>query len=429
MSEPTASDASVTLVILVDAFRNDYPSPERTPFIAALADEGAYGRVREPFGFQVRPAFFAGLYPETSGISTMFRTAEHTAEAPFSVARYVPAWFDNRRIVDWAIRRGLERYVRYRTPHSALAEYATPADVPLDELHRFDFAEKELPWHEHYVEQQTVFDCLRASDREWAYFGWPLTTGYDSDEACAESCMEAASRRPSFVYLHLSQLDGLGHAHGPDADEIDGGLERVDRLVEAVYTHYDAHYETVNLVLFGDHGMVGVESTIDVLGALEAAGLQPGDGFDLFLDSTIARFWFDDEATREAVSEVVRSLPASRILDEDDERRYRIRFGDDRYGDLFVLVEPGTVIEPNYFHRGGQTVAGMHGYAPEVIDDQGGLLVHAPGRRLVGFEEVAMVDLFPTTLDLLGLPTPETSEGTSLVEPAQTHASGGEGDE
>lgn len=406
--------SEITVVALLDAFRHDYLSPDAAPFLSSRSDTGVAGAVEEPFGYQTRPAFFAGLYPETSGICTMFERRQ--GSSPFEIARFVPTAFDNRKYVDWGLRRLLERYVRWRSEHRGVRAYATPADIPFCLLHEFDLAEKQLPWEPGYLSQSTVFDVLREYERQWHYEGWPFVTDYTSDDRLAESCVESVTADHSYLYVHLSELDGLGHAHGPATGEVRAGIRRADDRLRRIWSYCEEKFDAVNLIAFGDHGMVDVTEAIDLWTRLQETDHVLGDDYLAFLDSTMARFWFEDDRARETITSILQDIEAGTILTETEQEQYRARFEDDRYGELIFLANPGAVISPNFFDRSPGTVAGMHGYEPNCRADQGLLLVDSTDRAVpeaVGTRP--MVDLFPTTLDFLGLPTPETSEGTSIL--------------
>lgn len=409
------NDSEITVVALLDAFRHDYIDTDNAPFLSSLADNDASGANEEPFGYQTRPAFFAGLYPETSGICTMFERTEQSS--PFRVARFIPSILDDRKYIDWGLRRLLEAYIRRRSPNSGVQAYGTPASVPFALLDEFDFAEKELPWDPEYLKQPTIFDVLRANDRQWWYGGWPLVTGHDSDDLVVNTCIENLSQQHSFLYIHLSELDGLGHAHGPHSTPVKEGIRRCDDRLRQIWEHCEDQFDVVNLIAFGDHGMVEVVRTVDVWSQLQTISLKIGEDYHMFLDSTMARFWFESERAERQIRSLLGKLDAGKILSEADKKEYRIRFSDDRSGELIYLMDPGTMIAPNFFHRGSQDISGMHGYAPDCPEDQGLLLVHSTETPTPeSIETRPMVDIFPTALDFMGLPIPDSSEGQSILQ-------------
>ena len=65
-----APSSSLTLLLLLDAFRPDYL--RHTPYIRSLAHSGATGALRECFGFLPRAAYFGGLNAEQFGFTNMY---------------------------------------------------------------------------------------------------------------------------------------------------------------------------------------------------------------------------------------------------------------------------------------------------------------------------------------------------------------------
>ncbi len=413
-----------TVLILVDALRWDYVSPVDTPFLQSLAESpNAFrGRTRETFGFQTRPAFFAGLYPETSQICTMFVHSPDTS--PFRLLQYYPGQFikmlpKGKERIESFVRRAIESRVRRRSQHSAVRYYATSASIPLELLPAFDFGEQELPWIDDYEGAVSLFTVLKEHNFEWFYIGWPLITDCQSDGKMVQQCLHDVTAQHRFCYVHLSQLDALGHAHGPHSPQLKQGLNNIDDLIRELVTGLESKLSVrdLNLVIFGDHGMVMVRETVDLLAALQDSEARLGTHYVVFLDSTMARFWFFKEGMKSKVESILGQFKGKgHILGEEEMARYRVRFKNHRHWDLLWLANEGVLIHPNFFHTGGNPPKGMHGYAPDLLDNQGYFLLHAPCvERKRGIGVVDLVDIFPTVLDLAELPIPESNQGRSVL--------------
>ncbi len=63
---------NVTFLILIDALRHDYINPTDAPYLYSLTERGVHGSVRETFAYQLRPAFLAGLYPDSCNIAHLY---------------------------------------------------------------------------------------------------------------------------------------------------------------------------------------------------------------------------------------------------------------------------------------------------------------------------------------------------------------------
>ena len=58
---------------------------------------------------------------------------------------------------------------------------------------------------------------------------------------------------------------------------------------------------------------------------------------------------------------------------------------------------------------------GMHGYLPTNVNSEGKLIINSGRRHPTKSDKAKLVDIFPTILDLMGLPIPPSNEGKSLV--------------
>lgn len=351
-------------LILLDALRHDYVSQEATPFLASLKEHGTSAKVIETFAFQTRPAYFAGLEPEESGICHLFEF--NPRESPFAGLRpLIPllaplARGPGEQVARSLLRRIAKRVERLRGHHAAAAVMST-ARIPLQLLPLFALAEKtftDAP--SAFAPHRSVFDEFSSRGFSWNWIGYPRHFG--STESILRTYAESPKR--DVVYLHFSELDWLGHRYGPDSAEIRRALSQMDSMLRSILEH--ALQRGARAVVFGDHGMVEVQRRIDLEQRLAALPLRLGVDYVVFLDSTQARFWFLEEGARAPIESLLRTLPEGHILSAEEQSRLRIRFKDNRYGDLIFMLDGGTIIHPSYFDREGQGPAGMHGYLPEV---------------------------------------------------------------
>jgi hypothetical protein len=364
----------LTLLVLVDAFRHDYV--ERTRYIRRIASVGARGRLREDFGFVPRAAYFGGLTPAQSGFTNMY--CYDPGATPFGIARGLPASRWGRAVEDLLGLRGfVDSEARRRLPAYA-ATYATSADIPLDLVANFDLAEKRAPW-DPQVGYRSVFHEMDARGVPYFCCAWPASNALEdpSDAGIVLHTLAGVQPPCRFAFVHLQELDAIGHAFGPESAETSAAIVRADDRVETLMETLIGRFDAVDLVLFGDHGMVSVTRSVDVGARLAAAGLVPGADVMWFLDSTMARFWFGGRAVRARVIDALDGLPG-RFLDQSTLEALHLDGCDRRNGELLFLLDPGTIIAPNFFQRSESTVRGMHGYHPDCPDNQGVLVVLTP---------------------------------------------------
>lgn len=403
----------ITVQLLLDGCRFDYL--KHTVFLKEKAKDAYLARTEETFGFQTRPAFLAGVYPETSQICHAFLYSPETS--PFQLFRWfkVPGLIRKNIYIDFAFRIFISRFFRKITPHSALKRYGTIEKIPYDLLPFFDFAEKKLPWEQGYIGIPTIFDIFKQYGKTWFYLGWP--TGI------AESMVKKGSfkrkileRDYDFMFFQFWTLDKVGHRYGPLSVEIREAVKEIDRQVEKIYKVLQTKYEQVNMIIFADHGMVQVVNRIDVWNALQDLPLELGKDYVVFLDSSMARFWFMNRKAEDSVRDLLTRLGHGRILTAEDDARYRVRFGHNRYWDLLWLADPGTLIFPNFYQWWEPGILGLHGCELSHPDNQGLFMMLTDKEMNWNKREVVhLVDICPTTLKFMGLPIPATVEGRSVV--------------
>ncbi len=404
------------LVFLLDAFRPDYLA--HTRFLRYLAATGVKGRLVEPFGFSARPAYFGGLSPGEAGYSHVFWFDPENS--PFRPARYLlPSRTDAGH--ESTFREAVIRRARtWVTPYAAA--YLNTGRIPLDRLHYFDVPERHAPF-DPAVGYESVFSLLDRRGMPWYGAFWPLINRlpHATDEEILGAAMAELTPGHRFAFVHLTALDGIGHAFGPSSDEVLQGIDRIDRQVERLVGHCHELYDHVDVVVFGDHGMVNVLQSIDLDARLHQAGLSHGSDYVAFYDSTMARFWCPTAYGQSRLAEVLRRQPGGRLLSAEDKVAWQIDSCDPRNGQLYFLADPGTVIIPNYFQAEGDTVRGMHGYAPEVADNQGVFILN-DGQLKGEAGDVHATQLFHTFLDLLGMselnPKPDRSVRRQVSPPS-----------
>ncbi len=365
----------LTLVLLVDALRHDYAG--RMRYLRTLAAAGTTGRLREDAGFLPRASYFGGLGPSDIGFTNMF--CHDPKASPFGVARGLPSSPAGRQVEDhFGLRQFVEATARRRvTPYAA--SYLWTAEIPLDLLAEFDLVEKRAPWDAR-VGYRSVFHELDDRGLPYVTCAWPESTQLadPSDRGILAEALGRIHPPCRLAYVHLQRLDAVGHEYGPESAELAAALLEMDVQIAQLVCTLEARFDQVDLVIFGDHGMVPVVGITDVWGALDAAGLMLGRDVSAFLDSTMARFWFRQPSMRARVVEALAPL-RGRILDDEDLRALDLAGCDRRNGELIFLADPGVLISPNFFQRRGDLVRGMHGYHPDVPDNQGLFLVREAG--------------------------------------------------
>jgi hypothetical protein len=128
------------------------------------------------------------------------------------------------------------------------------------------------------------------------------------------------------------------------------------------------------------------------------------------IDSNYARFWFRNDGERSTVERILATMDCGFVLQDEHYKRYHLEMPDNRYGDLVYYLDVPAIFTKTIwgFSRHQRS---MHGYLPEYPDSDGVFLSQRP---LVEDTHVELVDVLPTLLASLGLPSPEYIDGRSL---------------
>ena len=403
-AEPTeVSNHRPVVAVLIDAFRHDWLSPELTPDLWSLAKSGRRGVLRETLGFPQQPPTLAGIYPKTAGYTHLFWYDPE--RSPFRWTWWLPGGRGSRG-------RIARRLIRILSGGKS----ADPHQIPLRRLPAFRPSNVRLPWERDYLPSPTLFDQLRAARKRWLFIGHPVNN--QRVKPMLKALRQRLVGNEAFIWLHFGEVDWTMHEHGPDTPETLACLDRVSKGIAEAFTLVEERCAAVpHALIFGDHGAVAVERTVDVAGTLGRLPLREGDDYVAFLDSTTARFWFPNPAARGPVQTALEKLSDGHWLSDQDLARLHSRHSSRRNWETIWMADAGTLILPNYF-QGSEPVIGMHGYLPDVPDNQAAYLVvdrDRPDGDIVDPVPRQMVDVFPTLLDLLRLPVPSSCEGQSLL--------------
>lgn len=367
-----------TVLLSLDGFRADYIARPGAVRLRELAARGTRAeRMIPSFPSKTFPNHYTivtGLYPEHHGIvaNTMRddRIGTTFTIGDTNIARD-PRWWGGEPIWNTAERQGV-RSAAFFWPGSDYAvngrypTYYTPYDGRIPNAKRV----------------QQVLDWLS------------LPPG----------------KAPRLITLYFSTADDAGHAHGPDAPQVDTAIAHVDSLVGALVDGFAQRGLTnrVNLVVVSDHGMTPIDSTrvirldehvhladMDVVDWMPVAAITPKPGKFMSAYASLKR------------------VPHLQVFLKDSvPARYRYR-AHPRITPIVLLADEGwTISSTERLRRNGQPKGGTHGY-DNFLPSMGALFVAAgpdiQQGRVIG--PVANVHVYPLLARLLGI-TPAPSDGS-----------------
>jgi predicted AlkP superfamily pyrophosphatase or phosphodiesterase len=389
-----------TLAIQIDACRGDYINERNTPFLFELKEKNFSSQIVPTFGFEPDGAYLAGLWPDECDGGVHFCYSPETS--PFSIAKILPDFIDSfPDVVKMPLRKLLEIYVSKTTRFSRIKHCPNSCRIPFNLLAKFDLAQKYAVTENQFFDGMRLFSLLRNNNKSFFYHGAPW---YPTESKQVWKGLMDASHPYDFIFLHLGDLDSVGHEHGPFSIEMALALNKVDRVLSEIWNYLNEQYGEFNFVLFGDHGMVEVEKVVDIRFMIEKFDLHLGDDFVYFLDSTLVRFWAFNRKAENTIRTLFQEEKSGHILTEEEKKHYHLHNSRKRFGDILYLANPGILFFPNFWND-SVPEKGMHGYIVEYPGQQSALIIHKNSdpeqNEIKG--PVDMRRLYPTFLKLAGL--------------------------
>jgi predicted AlkP superfamily pyrophosphatase or phosphodiesterase len=410
--------SETTIFLILDAFRHDYVTEEHTPALAAMADDGTYGeQLKSTSGFTQRSGIFTGTYPDVHGSYTMFTYEPESS--PYALLRPLAKISDIIEFhddVDSAVRRFIAQPLIDRYSD---ANNAPVARIPYDILPSMSVSEGiDAIYEDGALGAESVFDVIRDKEISFNYAVYPDVT---SDEELTTYLVEEMEKgAPDDFYLgQFIASDRDVHKAGVDSNERMQIIQEIDGQIERIRRACEANLDSYNFCVIGDHGMMEVDTYLDLYSKVtnhaSKAGLSLGKDYLLFLDSTLARFWFFNDESERVLTEFTHEFLSNHgtIIDESMAADRRIPT-ERRYGDLLWEADPGTLIYPDYFHETEKYNA-MHGYDSAIDQMKGFAVVTGPDVPNRTLDEVELIDICPTLSSLLDVDPPNKNEGESVM--------------
>jgi Type I phosphodiesterase / nucleotide pyrophosphatase len=167
-----------------------------------------------------------------------------------------------------------------------------------------------------------------------------------------------------FYFLYLCQIDGFLHRNRGEEALVNQRLAWYEQQLRKIYSCALGRDPEATMTIASDHGMTPVHSTYDLVGRIGGLGFEMPTHYLAVYDSTMARYWFFDQAVRGAIITELESTTCGKILSDSELETLGILFPDRRYGEIVFLLDPGWLFARSDFNGGGWNPSGMHGYHP-----------------------------------------------------------------
>jgi len=365
-----------TIAILLDAFRWDYLNPKDTPFLWKLKNKGVWvKKLFNPGGYCERSCFMTGAGPHITGNFFAFSLMK----PGYKRAYYEPGF-------------NIPPSLRVRL---AMTEDATPDTEP------------------NSFGAESIWDRFRKEGKTWQFEGClALGIGSYKGKTIHGSreifIIDGLRQHKDFYYLQVSETDMLAHSYGTNSVVFRNVLYWADRIVERIYKAAKREFDEVNLLVFGDHGMMDIKEKVDI--SFDFPGFEEGWDYLYLKSSAAIQFWVFNE----------------RVIKEIFSHRQLNKYGkfifspNPAQGDIVWQANPGVLVSPCHFHGESDAPVAMHGYGmqpagmDEFVEEMYGFAIVVDNKNKGIIKEGDLRDVCPTICDLVGVKYPEKNEGRSL---------------
>ncbi|XP_023546557.1 ectonucleotide pyrophosphatase/phosphodiesterase family member 1-like [Cucurbita pepo subsp. pepo] len=373
----------VVLLISSDGFRFGYQFKTSTPNIDRLIANGTEAErglipVFPTLTFPNHYSIVTGLYPAHHGIINNYFLDPVTGDA-FTMANHNPKWWLGEPLWETVTNQGLK----------AATVFWVGSEVnkgswscPVNYCHHYNGS---VPFEERV-------------DMILQYFDLP------SEEI------------PVFMTLYFEDPDHQGHQVGPDDPQITDAVARIDLMLGKLISGLEKRgvFEDVNIILVGDHGMVGTcDKKLIFLEDLASWIVIP-ESWVQSRTPLLAIRPPPDVSPSEVVLKMNEALRSGKVANGNRLKMYvkeelpsRLHYSEsDRIPPVIGLVEEGFKVEAKNSKR--QECGGAHGYDNAIFSMRSIFVGHGPqfgrGRKVPSFENVQIYNLITSILNIKPAP-------------------------
>jgi predicted AlkP superfamily pyrophosphatase or phosphodiesterase len=349
-------------------------------FVSTLAPNRK--RLDSVFGYSSAcvPSILSGRWPqEHRNWSYFVYDPEHSPFQFLRALRWLPKKLTARRF----FRRWLSRFVK---THLNFRGYFDLYNIPFKYISLYDFTEKKSPLKPGGLNRgPNIFDYFELHDISY-HVSVPEKS---EEENLAALRQDIQNECIDFAFLYWPGLDGLLHQVGNQSPAVTDKLRAYDRWLDELLSLAREHYSDIRLYVFSDHGMANCDELLDLRSQIDALPLRIIRDYAVVYDSTMARFWFFNDAARHLITDSLEKVPQGRIVPDSELKELRTFFPDRYFGELIFLVKEGVLIVPS--HMGERPIRGMHGYHPK---DPQSYAVLCTNQEFIPEEILAIPDIY-----------------------------------
>jgi hypothetical protein len=357
--------APLSIYVLVDAL--GWEIIRDRPFLDDLWAERRWLVTILGYSSGAIPSLLTGQTPSQHGHWNLIY--RDPARSPFGWTR--PLGRLPRPLVENRVSRRVLKSVARRA--SGYSGYFSLYDYPVAHLAQFDLTEKRDIYTPGGLDAPSIFDDLAGAGIPYECYTYHTHT---DPQILALAPERAATTSARVLFLYLSGLDHHLHFHVHEPDSVSQMVASYAAGLRRVWEAATRARSDVRMFVFSDHGMTPIRWTHDLRRDVEATGLTVLKDYLPAYDSTMARFWVENDRARDTLTALLQDHPCGTLLSERELQRLGVWFDNGRYYHLLFLMKPGMLLSPS--DMGTVRFAGMHGYHPSEPTADAVLLATAP---------------------------------------------------
>ena len=395
------------MVFFASAFDHRRIDREHTPYLSSLMERYPVTRINNLPETDLDSTLMTGLYPHEHKMWEVRLKSEDIINTS-SALDYVPD----------IITTTSQCFIHLYTGSFDLAS------VPYWRRRRFEifknrFIKKELKRYLKINGVDSFFNIIGESNCNYVY-----NTKLDKLDQILPSLFYKDLR---FELIQTHGIDTLQHWFLDNKEKMIDSYNKVDRYIK--FLHSECEKKGITLMILAEHGMELVKNSVDIIQKIRELGIK-NDEITYYIEAPKARFWFHSDSAREKMLNYLSGNPDGVVLSRQDMHKFNVKFEDDSYGEYYFVLNPGTVFFPNDFyqplgnlymgltnkqHRSkllNPVYRGYHGYLPH-NDSEKGTLMLLHGDYKTDRDEIQIIDVAPTIINLLGIDQPSALKGQS----------------
>jgi predicted AlkP superfamily pyrophosphatase or phosphodiesterase len=254
---------------------------------------------------------------------------------------------------------------------------------------------------------ESIWDVMRKEGKTFAVeacvaLGARSYRGITTHGARVNQLLAKIRRGVDMAYIQFSETDQQMHVRGTSPEARGEIVSWADSQVKLLYDTSKELYQEVDLIVFGDHGMMDVTQHADL--PLEYPPFIEGWDYLYLKSSAAIQFWTFNKKVDKYIYHDPKLKQYGSFIDSPSKRQ----------GDIVWLAKPGLLVSPCHFHPKWDAPKAMHGFNPH-LDEMKGFAIYTHQTKKV-VDKGTLKDICPMICDSMAMDLPKYNEGNTYVK-------------